>query len=130
MSHCRYVNKTYNLTDAKQLTHDGFKEATADMWRLFCRHVVDIENNYIEKDGILEDAVEEMTIDLGESDDDDDDDSDWEDSLLDDDDRRLIDRSLEQSSLSTHDKDPVMSAARNLSEQFWQDFLDAVLPLP
>ena len=93
-------NKTYNLTDAKQLTHEGFKEATPDMWRQSCRHVVNIENNYIEKDGTLEDAVEEMTIDLGESDDDDDDDSDWEDSLLDDDDRRLIDRSLEQSSLS------------------------------
>lgn len=28
------------------------------MWRRFCRHVVDVENEYIEKDGILEDAVQ------------------------------------------------------------------------
>ena len=77
---------------------------------------MDIENRYIEKDGILEDAVEEMTINLSESDGDDD--SNWEDSLLDDDDRHLINNSLKQSFLSTvtsHDHDP---ATRNLSEQF------------
>ena len=41
---------------------------------------MDIENRYIEKHGILEAAVEEMTIDLSESDGDVD--SDWEDSLF------------------------------------------------
>ena len=46
------------------------------MWRNFCRHVVDIENDYFEKDGLIEDTIEEFIIELGEDDSDDDDNND------------------------------------------------------
>ena len=36
----------------------------------FCRHVVDVENEYWEKDGLTEDMVEELTIDTTEDSDD------------------------------------------------------------
>ena len=35
------------------------------MWRRFCRHVVDIENEYFGKNGLVENIVEEMVICLG-----------------------------------------------------------------
>ena len=44
-----------------------------DMWRNFCRHVVDGENKYMELDG-LEDTVKEMRIEIREDDSSDDDD--------------------------------------------------------
>ena len=47
------------------------------MWKNFCRHVEDVEKKYIEKDGIVEDTLDEMVITIGdheeESDDEDDD---------------------------------------------------------
>ena len=62
-------NVRYNLTEITRLTHEGFGQATADTWKQSCRHVVDIENDYIVKDGILEEAVEEMIIDIGDNND-------------------------------------------------------------
>ena len=58
------------------------------MWRAFCRHVIDVENDYSDKDGLLEDAIDDMVIEVGGSADDDDDN---DDSLVDDEDRRIID---------------------------------------
>ena len=43
-------NKTFPMAETKQLTLDGFKHTTADMWRNFCKHVVDIENEYIQNE--------------------------------------------------------------------------------
>ena len=40
-------NKTFTMTETKQLTLDGFKHTTTDMWRNFRKHVVDIEKEYI-----------------------------------------------------------------------------------
>ncbi len=77
-------NKKYTLAEVEQLTPEGFEHTTKDMWRHFCRHVVDVENDYIKKDGILEVAVEEMIIEIGPDDDDSDED---EEDMLDDDDR-------------------------------------------
>ena len=71
------LNRAYNFTEAKRLTYEGFEQVTAEMWSHFCRHVVDIANEYLEKDGLLEVRVEEMTLEIGESDSEDDD-SDWE----------------------------------------------------
>ncbi len=42
-------NKGFTMTETKQLTIDGSKHTTTDMWRSFCRHVVDVENNYTGK---------------------------------------------------------------------------------
>ena len=58
-------NKNFNITEIQRLTTDGFTHTTADMWRRFCRHVVDIENDYIQKDGLREDTVDEMIINIG-----------------------------------------------------------------
>ena len=41
---------------------------TADMWRGFCSHVVDVENDYLVKDGLVEDLIEELVVEFGEDD--------------------------------------------------------------
>ena len=154
-------NKTFTMTETKQLTEDGFKHTTKDrtrpqvlaivqkyldkknmnqiisngwwqrfrsqhknktlrtaahMWRNFCRHVVDIENNYWEKVGLMEDMVEELTIDTTE---DSDEDSDNEEDLLDSDDRRLIDRMVRQKQLASPAAGPSTSSWRVCVPRFW-----------
>ena len=42
------------------------------MERGFCRHVVDIENNYFKKNGLIEDMIEEMMIGFEDNDSNDD----------------------------------------------------------
>ena len=37
-------NIKFNLAEV-QLTWEGFQDTTVDMWRKFCRHVMDIEND-------------------------------------------------------------------------------------
>ena len=81
-------NSNYNLTSIQQLVPEGFIHTTPDMWKNFCKHVKEIEEQYIEKDGIVEDTLEEMVIELGEEDTDDEDD---EEEMIDDADRRIID---------------------------------------
>ena len=55
-------NTRYTLQEVERLTPEGFKHTTADMWRNFYRHVVKVEENYMIKDGIVEEIVEEMTL--------------------------------------------------------------------
>ena len=57
--------------------------------------MVDVENDYYVKDGLVEDLIEEFVVEFGE--DDDDCDSDDEKELIDDKDRRLIDNALHQT---------------------------------
>lgn len=52
----------YTLQDILRLTPEGFNHTTAHMWRKFCRHVVTVEEEYMVKDGIVEDIVEETTL--------------------------------------------------------------------
>ena len=77
-------NSNYNLTSIQRLVPEGFIHTTPDMWKNFCKHVKEIEEQYIEKDGIVEDTLEEMVIELGEEDTDDEDD---EEEMIDDADR-------------------------------------------
>ena len=56
--------------------------------------LVDVENEYFEKDGSVEDVVEEMIIAVG---DDSDEEVEEEDDMVDDDDRQLIGMTLRQS---------------------------------
>ena len=58
-------NTHYNLTHVQQLVPEGFKHTTVDMWKNVCRHVEDVEKKYIEKDGIVEDTLDEMVITIG-----------------------------------------------------------------
>ena len=37
-------NKDFTMKEIERLTPDGFKHTTSDIWRQFCRHVVDVEN--------------------------------------------------------------------------------------
>ena len=125
-------NKDYNLAEIERLTPQGFEHTTTDMWRHFCRHVVDAENDYIKKDWILEDAVEEIIIEIGL----DDEESDGEEEdTLDDDDRQLINRTLQQSTdaQSTSTNSPIVDthSRRDLNETFQNfdpQFLKDVLP--
>ena len=91
-------NKTYNLPEIEWLTSDGFTYTTTDMWRNFCRHVVAIENDFFEKDRLIEDTIEEYIIELGESDSDDDDnnDTDHDNDMMDKDNRQLIGEALQK----------------------------------
>ena len=114
----RKHNQSFTLTEVQQLTNDAFKAMPADTWRHYCRHVIDVENNYFDKDGIYEDTVEEMIIDLGEDDSDSECDSDIEE-LIDDDDRQLIDTALALSSDPGTDETRVESNAR-------RDLLDVI----
>ena len=85
-------NVKFNLTEV-QLTPEGFQHTTVDMWKKFCRHVVDIENNYFDKDGLVDNMVDEIIIKYyGDEMEDED-----EDNLLDEDDRHLIDMALQLS---------------------------------
>ena len=94
--------------------------------------MVDVENDYIAKDGIREDTLEEMTLTFNvDSDDDDDSDSD----LIDDEDRHLIDRALHPSSPTetNTDSSSTTNTRRDLAQalqSFNPDSLDSVLPLP
>ena len=87
-------NRDYTFAEVERLTPEGLKHTTTEMWRHFCRHVVDVENEYFEKDGIVEDVVEEMIIAVG---DDSDEEVEEEDDMVDDDDRQLIGMTLRQS---------------------------------
>ena len=88
-------NKTFTFKEIQQLTPEGILHTTTDMWRSFCRQVVNVENKYFDKDRILEDAIDEMTFEVGGSDDEDSENEDT-DSLMDDSDRRLIDQALQE----------------------------------
>ena len=130
-------NKDFNLKGIEMLTPQGFEHTTTDMWRQFCRHVVDVENRYMEQDGIMEDTVEEMRIEIGEDEDSDDEyeDDDGLDDLLDDDDRQIIDIALHEANMpsTSSDSDICTNPRRDLTERLQQydtNFLDSVLPLP
>ena len=48
-----------------------------------CEIVADVENYYFEKDGVVEDTIEEFIIELDEDDSDDDDDSNTDNDMMD-----------------------------------------------
>ena len=142
-------NKTFTFKEIQQLTPDGITCTTTDMWRAFCRYIIDIENDYFDKDGLLEDAIEDMVIEVGgssddDTNDDDDDDDDDNDSLVDDEDRRIIDQTLRQliddctqtpSTKQTKHSTPTATetARRELLSTFQDDdidYMESVLPLP
>lgn len=48
----------------------GLDSVTPEMWKKYCDHVQHIEQEYWVKDGIMENAVDELVIRLGDEDDD------------------------------------------------------------
>ena len=128
-------NLKFNLTEVQRLTPEGFQHTTVDMWRKFCRHMVDIENDYFDKDGLVDDMVDEIII---ECDGDEMEDED-EDDLLDEDDRHLIDMALQlsqQNETNTTESTTNTNSQHNLTdmdpsfiENMDPNFLDCILPL-
>ena len=89
-----------------------------------------VEENFFEKDGLVEILVEDLVVEFGE---DDGYDSD-EEELIDEDDRRLIDNALRQTTTDTVTPRPTicMNPRRELTsiiQNLDLDFCDAVLPL-
>ena len=59
-------NKTFTMSEALKLLHDGINNVTAENWAACVRHVVDkVEPDFWEKDCICENVVEEFTICVG-----------------------------------------------------------------
>ena len=123
-------NTRYTLQEVQRLTPEGFKHNTADMWRNFYRHVVKVEEDYMVKDGIVEETVEEMTLTITPDSDDDSEDED----LIDEDDRQIIDRALERlTETDPQNTSTCTNPRRDLTETIKRldpNLVHAVLPLP
>ena len=123
-------NTRYTLQEVQRLTPEGFKHTTADMWRNFYRHVVKVEEDYMVKDGIVEETVEEMTLTITPDSDDDSEDED----LIDEDDRQIIDRALEWlTETDPQNTSTCTNPRRDLTETIQRldpNLVHAVLPLP
>ena len=59
------------MKDAQSLVGQGFSEVTPAMWAKICEHVKKIEDTFWDKDGLIEDAIEEFVIRFGPNDSDD-----------------------------------------------------------
>ncbi|XP_046675005.1 uncharacterized protein LOC124363787 [Homalodisca vitripennis] len=59
-----------SLTKLLNLATTALDSVTPAKWKNYCDHVQHIEQEYWEKDGITEDAIDEFVIRLGEDDDD------------------------------------------------------------
>ena len=75
----RKNNTTFRLSDVQSLIPAAFDEVTSSQWERMRRHVTKVEDDYWEKDGLLEEEMEEFVISLGGPDSSDDDDSDDDD---------------------------------------------------
>ena len=64
MGYMAKYNMKFNLREVHVLTQEGFQHTTVDMWRKFCRHVVDIENYHFDKDGLVVDMVDEIILNM------------------------------------------------------------------
>ena len=128
-------NVKFNLTEVQRLTLEGFQHTTVDMWRKFCRYVVDIENDYFDKDRLVDDMVDKIIIEYdGDGMEDED-----EDDLLDEDDRHLIDMALQlsqqnetnmtESTTTTNSQHNLTDMDPSFVENMDPNFLDCVLPL-
>ena len=56
------------MTEIQRLTPEGFTHTKTDVWRGFCMHVVDVENAYFVKDGLVGDLIEEFVVECGKDD--------------------------------------------------------------
>ena len=63
-------NKKFTLKEVEKLVPQAIKTVTPAMWKKFCDHTAKVEEEYWEKDGLVEDVVEEILINVGDDDDD------------------------------------------------------------
>ncbi|XP_046980937.1 calsequestrin-2-like [Schistocerca americana] len=68
------------MTKLLQLVKEGFETISQDDWSAYCLHVEKLEREYWVKDGVMEDIIDAIVINLESDDDEDDDDDDSNDS--------------------------------------------------
>ena len=66
-------NKKFTLTEVERLTREAMGMVTPTMWEKFCAHTEKVEEMYWKKDGLIEDVVEEIMLNVGDDEDDSDD---------------------------------------------------------
>jgi transposase len=60
--HNRKNNSTFRLTDVQAMVPAAFDEVTSTLWARLCDHVRKVEDDYWEKDCLLEDEMDEFAI--------------------------------------------------------------------
>lgn len=63
--HVAANNITYKLGDVKELLNEGIRIVTAERWKDCVNHIIKEEKRMWDLDGIVEDIVEEIVINLG-----------------------------------------------------------------
>lgn len=61
----------FSLTRLQQILSEGLAAITPEDWSSYSRHVINIESEYWQKDGILEDAIDRIIVSVGGCDEDD-----------------------------------------------------------
>ena len=94
-NYLRKHNTTFRLSDLKELLPLAFNNVTPEIWLNCCRKAGEVEQRYWRNDGLQEDAVEQVLIDLGEKDDSSSEESSTDDSetdseVMDKDDRKAL----------------------------------------
>ena len=60
-------NITNKIEDVLKITNDAFDSISAKDWENSCKHVERVENDYREKDVIIDEEIDKIVIHLGES---------------------------------------------------------------
>lgn len=60
-------NVTFKIEGVKNLCEEKFNLITKEDWELRCEHVLKIEREYMEKDVILDNLIDNFIINLGEA---------------------------------------------------------------
>lgn len=118
-------NKKFTLREVEALVIQGINTVTPAMWTSFCRHTENVENEYWKRDCLVEEVVEEMLIDVGDSSDDESSDEELSDSDDDTPESDFCDHSAKVDQLDEKRTQPCCS--KQLT--FPLDFLESVLPL-
>jgi transposase len=76
-NHIRNLNVTGDLNLSRLLTfsNEAIENVTTEHWGKYCSHVVSLENMYWKMDGVIEDLVDPLIIDVSNTDSDSDSDS-------------------------------------------------------
>ncbi|PSN30179.1 hypothetical protein C0J52_27589 [Blattella germanica] len=73
------VGGDINMTRLRKIVLEGLNQITTEDWMGYCSHVQKIEEEHWERDGIVENALESIIIDLDTSDEESDDEEEEKD---------------------------------------------------
>ena len=71
----RKHNQQFTMAEVERLTPTGISVTTPDLWKKYTEHCRRVEDKYWEQDGLIEETVEEFTIEFGVDSDDSDEES-------------------------------------------------------